>query len=730
MVCGAWSAALCLAVVVAPRQPLVGAAALLLAVPAAGVGVLIRPIAVGLAIAAALAGIARAELPSEDAGIAARAALLAGRTVVLAGAALDDPRPAAAGYQVLVEVHRLTDGTGAPLSGVGSILVRARGITRIAFGDEVAAVGRLRLPDERPGFDRRAYLAQRHVWLELAATQVRSAPGAWSVAAVPSQLRSWYQSALHALVPEPHSAVLLGLVLGIRTGIPQHLEQDLVATGLVHLLVLSGLKVAVFARLASAALTPLLRRWSLPPLIGLVSLYAMTGGATPASIRAAAMGALVLVGTRLGRPSHVWTSFAVVAAAMLAWQPDLAWDIGFELSFVGTAAIVVLTPGIESRLQWLPRLLREPFAVTCAAQVGTVPLMVSGFHLLSPVAPLSNALVIPLLPLLVGGGLLLAPLALVPAVGQLAAVPLVALLMYLEQVAGLLARVPMAAIPLGGIPAWLGAAYYSALAALLVALRTAGGRRLLALAAAVGLPLAIAGGEIAAWQLAPPAAAVLDVGDGQAVLLSGPGGRILIDGGPDPKRLASALGERLPPWQNRLDALIVTAPGLAHVGGLTHLDWRADVIVLPATDLPGAGMRRVAAAVALRGTRIVRAGAGDTLRLAGMTVEVLSPEPGVPEDQPGAADMALRVTTPGGRSFCDLSDLDPEALLAVALRLRGPCDYLLLPDQARSAPPAELLARARPQVLLSSGRASPARAVPEALLRRTAQEGTISLPMR
>src|SRR2546430_12541254 len=154
------------------------------------------------------------------------------------------------------------------------------------------------------------------------------------------------------------------------------------------------------------------------------------------------MGGLAIAASHLGRPSHVWTSLALTGAAMLGWRPELAWDVGFQLSFAGTAAIIVLAPPIERRLHLLPSLLREPFAVTCAAQVGTVPLMATDFHLLSAVAPVANALVLPVLPAMVLMGLLVAPLAALPELGRLLALPLAGLLQYLEQVATLLARVP------------------------------------------------------------------------------------------------------------------------------------------------------------------------------------------------------------------------------------------------------------------------------------------------
>jgi competence protein ComEC len=729
-VCGAFSGALALAELAVPGRPLLGVAALGLAVVAAGLAIVVRPLAVGLAMAGALAGIARAELPAADPSLAARSTLLAGRTVIVAGTAADDPKAVSGGYEVLLTPGPLRSTDGSPLPPPGNLLVRARGQTAIAYGDRLEVIGRLRLPDERPGFDRRAYLAQRQVRLELAATRVSSHPATWSPAQLPSQLRGGYRAAIESLLPQPHAAVLLGVVLGIRGGVPVRLEQALQATGLVHLLVLSGLKVAVFARLAGSALAPLLGRWSTLPVLALVGLYALAGGATPAAVRAAAMGGLALLATRLGRPTHVWTSLAVVGAAMLGWHPELAWDVGFQLSFLGTAAIVLLTPSIAARLGWLPGILREPFAVTLAAQVGTLPLTAAGFHVLSPVAPIANALVLPLLPAMVGVGLLIAPLAAIPDLGRVVAIPLDGLLAYLEQIAVFLAGVPLAAIPVPTFPAWVGGAYYSTLAGVIVAFRSAGARRLVALALAAGVPLAIAAGEVVAWRAQPPAAVLLDVGDGQALLLTGPSGRVLVDGGPSPARLAAALGEHVAPWENRLAALVMTSPALAHAGGLAGLDRTAAEVVLPATDLGGSGWRSVAAEQAGRGAAIVRVVAGVRLELAGMTVEVLAPELGAPGDQPGAADLALRIVVPGGQAFCDLSDLDPDAQLLAAARLRGPCDYLLLPDGGRSAPAPELLAAARPKVLLVAGSAPPPRGLPAGNLRRTSQEGSIAIPLR
>ncbi|HXM55315.1 MAG TPA: ComEC/Rec2 family competence protein, partial [Candidatus Dormibacteraeota bacterium] len=718
----AGSAGIAVATVALPGSPGVGLAAVLGAVLAAAAGAVGRwPRMVPLAVAACLLGVARAEVPAGDPTAAARAPALAGQQAVVDGRVADDPRLLAGGVELLVTPGSLATAAG-PTAPAGAVVAFVRGTPDVAIGDRVQVAGRLDLPRDQPDFDRRAYVAQRGAYLEIRSASLTVEDRAGGLRALPGWLRDHYRRAIVSLVPPPHAEVLVGIVLGIRTGVPPRLEQDLVATGLVHLLVLSGLKVAVFSRLVTGVLAPALGRFGTVPALALIALYALAGGATPAAVRAATMGGIVLVAAHLGRPAHLWTSLAATGAAMLVWRPELAWDVGFQLSFFGTAAIVLLTPGVERRLSWMPGWLREPFAVTLAAQVGTVPLMAADFHVLSPVAPVANAAVLPLLPAMVGAGLLVAPLAAVPEVGRIAALPLTGVLAYLEQVASVLARAPAAAIPVPALPPGMGVAYYAAVGGAVAAAHSEGRLRRVAVAAGLLVPLAVGGAELAAWSRPAPAATVLAVGAGQAVLLSGPGGWVLIDGGSSPARLADELGGRLPPWQHRLAGLVITGPGIGHVGGLVGLAYPAATVLVPDGNPAGSAWRTAALAEAARGARVAAAHAGQTWWLAGLRLDVLSPEPDPPEPE----QLAFRVTGPGGVSFCDLADLDLDGQAAAALRLAGRCDALLLPDGGRSAPAADLLAAARPDRLIASDAGGQlARTLPRGAVSRTSEEGAI-----
>jgi hypothetical protein len=258
-----------------------------------------------------------------------------------------------------------------------------------------------------------------------------------------------------------------------------------------------------------------------------------------------------------------------------------------------------------------------------------------------------------------------------------------------------------------------------------------GRRRSVAIAGAVLAPTLISAAALGMWANAPPQASVMAVGDGQAVLFRGPHGSILVDAGPSPARIKDELGALLPPWQTKLDAIVITAPTIGHVGGFAGLDRPAGSVLLPDTQLSGSAWRTAALEATARGASVVRLTAGSSVAIAGFNLQVLAPESGAPGDQVGAAYLALRVGVSGGRSFCDFSDLDLDAQTLAATHLRSPCTYILLPAGGRSLLSPELdRAAVSPTTQLIASRAAGqlAHGFPHNVLR-TDQEGTITLPM-
>ena len=149
----------------------------------------------------------------------------------------------------------------------------------------------------------------------------------------------------------------------------------------------------------------------------MVAAYVLISGAGPAAIRSALMAGAAMLAV-VGRTTHRSRADArACRGADARSRPQLVEDPGFQLSFLGTAGILLLAAPIASRSPG-PRLIAEPFAVTVAAQLATIPIMAGTFGVISLGGPIANALVLPLLPAMIvvgGAGAILS--ALHPALG-------------------------------------------------------------------------------------------------------------------------------------------------------------------------------------------------------------------------------------------------------------------------------------------------------------------------
>jgi competence protein ComEC len=416
----------------------------------------------------------------------------------------------------------------------------------------------------------------------------------------------------------------------------------MIESGLIHIVVISGLKVSLLARLIQGSLG----RWwpkaaSLAALAAMAA-YALLSGASAAALRAAAMGGVTVAGAWLRRDTYVFVSLAATGAAMLALRPALAQDVSFQLSFVGTLGIAALTDPVSRRLTWIPGLLREPFAATFAAQSVTWPLMVANFHQLSLVAPLANALVLPLLPalLVLGGGGALAA-SLVPQAGW-PLLHLAGLLVgWCQLVIERTSKLPLAFVTLPYFPSgWLAAA----------AVVNAGGLLVIRLRSffwqhRVWGALTGAAIVIAALFFSGPDGRVhvtaLDVGTGSGVAIrTGSGRQLLIDGGPDKDRLMEALGRALPPTDRTIDAWVLTGGRTAEIGAGPELlrRFKVDRLVVASGQGWTPSLRLLVQSAVAMGVRVdLNSGA---IRLDGVALD-FSPDRSGILVRTGAASLEL-----------------------------------------------------------------------------------------
>jgi competence protein ComEC len=432
--------------------------------------------------------------------------------------------------------------------------------------------------------------------------------------------------------------------------------------------------------------------------------YVLAVGWQPSVVRAGVAGCLASLAWLAARPRDRWYFLLLGAIVLLAWNPYSLGEPGFQLSFAAVAAIFVLVPRFERRLEGypIPRLLGAAAAVSLACGLATAPILWLEFGSVPLYTVPANALAAPVVAPLLGLGLACA--AIDPVLPGLASA--------LAWVNGWLAAYLAACARLvGGLPAaeitsWAGLAAAVAVPALVVGLVRLRGRERRGLLALAALAVTVAVG----WRLVPsrppPPEGVritfLDVGQGDAVLIQTAAGALLVDEGPPEAQVARQL-RRL--GVRRLALLVLTHPQRDHVGGAADVIEQLDVDLaldplLPSESPDEAAARREARE---REVPVVAARAGRSYRLGRLRIAVLWPDgPGPPGEDPNLRAVVLLV------SYGELDALltaDAEADVTTRLPLQ-PVEILKVAHHgsADSRLP-ELLARVRPRVaVISVGR--------------------------
>ncbi len=273
-----------------------------------------------------------------------------------------------------------------------------------AFLSAVVTVAQPRGPDH--GFDERTWLRRKGIHVVLRADRWRLAGRRGGLSAVADRLRAHVERSLARGASGQRGAVLAGVVLGDDQAVAQTLRDKFRASGLYHLLAVSGQNVA-FVAVGVLVLAALL---GVPRLIaevcalaGIVA-YVLAVGAQPSVVRAGIVGALGSLAWLAARQRDRWHFLLLAAFVLLAWNPYTALDAGFQLSFAAVAAIFVLVRPLIRILEGypLPAWLREAIAVSTACSVATAPVLWLQFHAVPLLAVPANALAAPAMGPLLG----------------------------------------------------------------------------------------------------------------------------------------------------------------------------------------------------------------------------------------------------------------------------------------------------------------------------------------
>jgi competence protein ComEC len=356
------------------------------------------------------------------------------------------------------------------------------------YGQRLIISGEIEEPPaaRRPNaFDYRDYLARKRIFALMQEPEIQVLPGNVGNPLLVALLD--FRNTCHAMLlralPEPQASVAAGMLLGLKAGVPDPTYDDFARTGIVHLLVVSGWHLSLVAGLFTgmAARLRLGRGAAFWVALAGIWLYALFVGATPTVLRAALMASLVVLASRTERQTEPWTLLLVACLGLTLWEPQMMWDLGFQLSALATASLFAFSTPVRRWLERLPllrwpgaRLVSSTLAATLAVQVLVLPLILYHFGSLSLVAPLANVLLVPLVPfaMLLGALALAASLILAPlgalAGGLVSGLWLVSWLPFAALTGGAawLAALPGAALRFSAFPLWVLLAYYALVAGL------------------------------------------------------------------------------------------------------------------------------------------------------------------------------------------------------------------------------------------------------------------------
>ncbi|NEO82985.1 MAG: ComEC family competence protein [Spirulina sp. SIO3F2] len=343
-------------------------------------------------------------------------------SVTVAGQILERPRQNRQGrIRFPLQVERLNQNN--TVSGKLYVTVPLLHGTGLVPGQTVTLTGRLYEPQpaQTPGsFDFKQYLARQGIFAGLS--------GRLAAEPEPAQQRfgSVRQRIVRSLVRglgSPNGFLVSSMVLGRRAvDLPSDVQQQFTQAGLAHTLAASGFHVSLLVGTVIMLVKPLPPRAKL--WVGLVTLavYLSLTGFHASVVRAALMGVAGLVALVVRRGVRPMGLLLVTATGLLLINPLWIWDVGFQLSFMATAGLVVTVPWLQAQLQaaapWLPAAIATPFLIPIAVLAWTLPITLSHFHVMPLYGITVNAGTSPLVMVVTLGGMLSAAIAaIIPPLG-------------------------------------------------------------------------------------------------------------------------------------------------------------------------------------------------------------------------------------------------------------------------------------------------------------------------
>ena len=305
----------------------------------------------------------------------------------------------------------------------------------VQFGDSLRLRGMLEVPNKPRNphsFDYASYLGQRGISRMFRGIGrfciVRQSQGnIFQIGLAVDRFRTFLKGRLEQLYPSPYRELAVALIFGFRKNIDRKIQDDFIKTGTAHLIAISGMNISLVGGLFYLALAffrfPRALNLGLTALF--IGIYALLAGSNSPVLRAAIMGAVVLIGFLLGQDRNLKSALFFSFFILLAFDPRVLFQASFQLSFIAMASLIFILPPLEQLAHvfkvkngdslssflpvervpafrvraWLSRMndsIIQTFLASLAATIGMFPVLVWYFNLFSMIGFLANIVTIPL----------------------------------------------------------------------------------------------------------------------------------------------------------------------------------------------------------------------------------------------------------------------------------------------------------------------------------------------
>jgi len=342
----------------------------------------------------------------------------------------------------------------------GKVLVRIDFMQRLNYGDNLTLIGSLVRPYSfnTASQSYKNFLARQNIYLIMRIKEPRqiilqAKDSGNKLIRYSFWLRAKFEGVISRFLGDLPASILSAMVLGQKRNIPWLVNNSMVRSGTVHILVVSGFNVGIVAFIMNLLfkIMRIPRRVRIILTTACLIIYCFVTGTSNPVIRATIMGVIFLNSYFLKREADVYNSLAAGALFILSINPGQLFDIGFQLSFASVLAIVYLYPKLRALIHledckvkiW--KFIIKGCLVSFSAWLGTLGIIALNFRILAPVTVLANIFVVPLATLITLCGFALVISGLIyPALANLLSLPTAMLINLLLSLNAAIIKLPFA----------------------------------------------------------------------------------------------------------------------------------------------------------------------------------------------------------------------------------------------------------------------------------------------